>query len=261
MLWLHPMQVDNCRPLPQCRVDLLGFLKKPTSAWGRDSSERGGSAWLKHRAKKLLSISSFSELECAIAGELSSFRVGIHDSFLLVYFTAFQNFLQFCRLSWLKYVNFTSLSFVTSLLRRFRYLFHASGSLLAWAFWKRQFLFFINCIRDFDNHGRFRRFGRKAVGMHLSIESKKNFFKQSQLRLMSLGSKIVFRSQLTTLWMPGQSMHEHNAISVCVRNSLTCASAPLHWSWYEDLNGQSCWGVEQSYTKLDAQGRIAILGQ
>ena len=69
---------------------------------------------MKHLAKKLFNIFALSELDIAIVEELSSFRVGIGDSFLLMYLMACQKLLQVRGFKWLKYADFASLSFDTS---------------------------------------------------------------------------------------------------------------------------------------------------
>ena len=64
---------------------------------------------LKHLEKKLFSILALSELVDAATGELSSFKVGINDSFLLMYLMACQKVLQSRGFRRLRYTNFASL--------------------------------------------------------------------------------------------------------------------------------------------------------
>ena len=72
---------------------------------------------VKHLAKKLLNIFALSELDIATMEELSSFRVGIDDSFLLMFLMACQKLLQVCGFKQLKYADIAYLSFDTSWLR------------------------------------------------------------------------------------------------------------------------------------------------
>ena len=81
------------------------------------SGERGGRAWLKLLEKKLFGISALSELVNATPGELSSFNVGIDESFLLMYLMACQKLLQLCGFKLLKYAALASLNLDTNLVR------------------------------------------------------------------------------------------------------------------------------------------------